>query len=489
MRNTYAPLLYTQSGRAAGDEADNELKWLPIHDARIHALSYADSSIRLMVDAGAMLRVGSVELGDSTHPFAMGNMNARVMGSLNENFGFMLYLSNGLLFSGESNYVKFTDGVLSRTLKFTELEQKFFDRYVGYVQYQSDHMRIRYGREHISWGYSPIDNLVHSRFAPLSDGLFMDFPFKSIRFSTIHHALDGTDTSGKAIVGKFMASHRLQIEATNWLSVGINDMVVYSGRGIDLAYLNPLAFYVSTGLNSRNKSEMDNSLLGMDLAFRPFSRTLLYGAILFDDLSFESISDTSAAGNNNKSIYQLGASQLIDETPLPLLLSTEYVRASAFCYSHRDINNSWTQMGAPLGYNMQPNSDRIALQTKLWLSARSFLQLDFDYTRWGENFLDSTGAIRTAPYVPTGGDTLWMPVGNVGADMTRGDGDFLPGQYSVGNTFLRGNLSITRRLQVLLSTEVIKNVFLDARALYLHRTGGNNPLREFWAWVELRIGY
>lgn len=57
-------------------------------------------------------------------------------------------------------------------------------------------------------------------------------------------------------------------------------------------------------------------------------------------------------------------------------------------------------MGAPLGYNMQPNSDRIAVQTKMWLSARSFLQLDFDYTRWGENYLDSSGAIRTAPYVP-----------------------------------------------------------------------------------------
>lgn len=81
-----------------------------------------------------------------------------------------------------------------------------------------------------------------------------------------------------------------------------------------------------------------------------------------------------------------------------------------------------------------------------------------------------------------------MPVGNVGADMTRGDGDFLPGRYSVGNAFLRGNVSITRRLQVLLSTEVIKNVFLDARALYLNRTGGNMPLQEFWAWVELGLG-
>lgn len=63
---------------------------------------------------------------------------------------------------------------------------------------------------------------------------------------------------------------------------------------------------------------MDNSLLGLRLTLRSFSRTLLYGAVLFDDLSFESIRDTTAAGNNNKSIYQLGVSQLIDETPFCL---------------------------------------------------------------------------------------------------------------------------------------------------------------------------
>ncbi len=481
LRNLYAPILASAK--------TSELRWFERYDGRMHALYSCDSTMHFMADLGAMLRVGSVQIADSSHSFAMGNLNARAMGSIGDHLSYHLYLSNGILFHGDASYVKLTDPVLSRTLKFTDLEQKFFDRYVGYVQYESEHLRIRFGRENFSWGYSPIDNIVHSRYAPLCDGLLLDVPFKGVRFSSVHLSLDGVDTSGKAVNSKFLASHRLQIEAASWLSVGINDMVVYSGRGLDFAYLNPLAFYVSTGLSSKNKSEMDNSLLGFDMALRPMNNTLFYAAILLDDFSFNSLSDTSSGGNNNKAIWQVGASHYMPGLWSSPLISAEYVRSSAFVYSHREMNNSWTQLGAPLGYNMQPNSERVAMQLKFWLSARSSLQIDADYTRWGENLLDSLGNIRTAAYVPFGGDTLLMPVGNVGGDMNRGDGDFLPGNLAVGNTFLRGNLSITRRLQVQLSTEVMRNVFIDARALYQNRSGGNTPGKEVWAWLELRVGY
>ncbi len=491
LHHYYAPLLIGASevdhNGTTPDSSD--LNWLPKTDGRYHALWYGAQDAKLLVDVSAMTRVGSVSLADSSHSFVMANMSGRAMGSLSSSLGYMLYLSNGSLFKGDANYVKLTDPVLSHTLKFVELEQKFFDRYIGYLQYQSEHLRIRLGRENVSWGYSPIDNLVHSDYAAPGDGVFLDIPYKAIRFSSVHLAVDGIDTSGKAITSKYIASHRLQVEAASWLSIGVNDMVVYSGRGIDLSYLNPLAFYVSTGLTTRDKSEMDNSLIGVDAAIRPFNKTIVYAGLLLDDLSFSSLSDTTALGNNNKNAWQLGATHVFDETPIPFTLSAEYVRVSPFCYSHREINNAWTNLGAPLGYSQQPNSDRWAVQSKWWLNGRSTLQIDFDYTRWGENVLDSNGHIASAFYIPQPGDTLVVAVGNVGGDMTRGDGDFLPGQYAVGNKFLRGNLSLSRRVQATLSTELWSNVFVDARLLYQNRTGGNAPGSTFWTTVELRIGY
>ena len=481
LRSLYAPLLEAS--------ARDTSAWFETPEGRFHVLDYRDSVVHLQCDAGGMLRGGVFNSSGNSKSFVLGNLSGRAMGSMGSSLSFGLYLSNGALLHGDQSYVKLTDPVLSRTLKFTELEQKFFDRYIGYVQYESEHFRARFGRDQFSWGYSPIDNLVHSRFAPLSDGLFLDVPYGRFRFSSVHVGVDGNDVKGNPILGKFIASHRLQYDPSSWMSFGINDMVVYNGRGLDFAYFNPLAFYVSTGLGTRNRSESDNSLLGFDLAARPWHRGLVYAALLLDDFSFDSMTDTTANGNNNKYAFQLGASQWIDVLSKPLVVSAEYVRVSAFCYSHRQINNSWTHAGAPLGYDIQPNSDRWAVQVKTWLLPRTWVQVDFDYTRWGENYLDSAGHIKTAPYVTLAGDTLQMPVGNVGADMSRGDGDFMPFPFNVGNHFLRGNISYTKRVQLQLGCEIIPNVNLEVRTQYTNRSGGNAPIDQWWFSTELRVGY
>jgi hypothetical protein len=482
LHSAYAPLLLSRSQTSRAQSAQAT-------DSRFHPYVFSDSLVLLQCDIGGMLRSGFTHTGGSSDKFMLGNLTARAMGSVGSNLGFMLYLSNGVLLSGDPDNVRETDPLLARTLKFTSLEKKYFDRYLGYIQYQSDVMTLRVGRDVFATGYSPIDNLVHSRYAPHMDGVMLDVPYRSVRFTSIHAAVDGTNLDGSTISNKFISSHRIQLEPASWLSFSVHDMIVYSERGIDLAYLNPLAFYVSTGLTNQYKSDFDNSLLGIDAAVRPWDRTLIYGALLLDDLAFSSLTDTSVWGNNNKSIWQLGASHALNVAGRSLLLSTEYVRCNPFVYSHRQVRNSWTHAGAPLGYNIQPNSDRVAVQAKWWISGRNFFEINADYTRWGENILDKNGDILTQTVIYMNGDTIKVPVGNVGGDMLRGNADFLPEPFDVGNAFLRGNVSITRRVQMWLSAEVMTNVFVDTRARYQLRTGGNMPGENWWFSVELRVGY
>ena len=225
------------------------------------------------------------------------------------------------------------------------------------------------------------------------------------------------------------------------------------------------------------------------MVVRPFHNTMLYASLLADDISFSSITDTSSDGNNNKFAFQFGGSRLFFLNESPLLVSAEYVRVTPFTYSHRQISNSWTHLGAPLGYNIQPNSDRLALQAKYWLTPRTYLKIDADYTRWGENILDSNSVILTKTVDLGNGNIMRLPIGNVGGDMLRGDGDFLPYPYNVGNSFLRGNVSHTRRIQAWLSSQIFQNIFADARLQYLSRTGGNYPINQLWFSLEIRIGY
>ena len=453
-------------------------------DSRFRGLALADGTLRMQGDASLMVRSGFYDNGSSSDPFMLARPSVRLMGSFDEHFGFFLDLSNGVRLSGNSALIAQTDPSLSRIAKFVTEDSSFFDRYIGYVQYQSEFLRVRFGREQLQYGYSPIDNLVHSIDAPMLDGLLIDAPYKSFRFTFTHSTASGVDTSGKDVPSKFVATHRLAFDPTPWLSLAVNDMITYWGRGIDLAYLNPLAFFVSTGLSTQDRNVHDNSMISFDVAARPMNGTMLYGTWVVDDLNFSTIGDTSFRGNTNKWAWQVGVSQSIGATTsFPQSLATvEYVKIDPFTYSHRSQNASYTSFGAPLGYNMQPNSDRLALQWRTWFTPRTFVRIDVDYTRHGENILDSAGNILMGsnPHFPG----AISPIGNVGGDVFRGDGDDL-----YGNRFLRGNVSYQRRLRMWFSAEWWHNIFTDVRIGYTSRNGGNTPSNFFFGSVEIRVGY
>lgn len=489
IENYYSPLL-SLPDTLDNAMADSVVHWLELQkNGHLRILSYNDGKARVIGDFTGMVRGGSASLAGENTAIGLARLGGRAIGQIGDNFGFMLDLSNGVRLAGEPFAVASTDPILGRSFKFVSDEQKFFDRYIGYVQYQSPWLRASFGRQPFAMGFSPIDNLIFSRNAPLFDAFLLDIPYKSVRFTSTHGAVEGVDTAGHAYQNKYIGAHRLEVAPVDWFSASITDMIVYSGRGLDFAYLNPLGFYVSTGLGTPQKSRDDNSLLAIDAAVRPWIGAMLYGSLLIDDLSFSRLDDTSWTGNSNKNAWQIGASQIFSVGGSPLLLTGEYIRVNPFVYSHRGMANSWTHLGAPIGYDIQPNSDRWALQVKYWFAPRTFMQIDLGYGRHGENYLDAAGNIITKDY-DIGGRVIAYPVGNVGGDALRGDADFLyPESFRLGNHFLRGNISYARRVRLQFFAEAMSNIFTDLRLNYQNRNGGNTPGEYFWATFEVRVGY
>jgi hypothetical protein len=444
-----------------------------------------DSILALRVDAAGYGRGGYLH-GGNLDRFAAGRLSLRILGQISQHWSVLLDLANGALLRGDPVRVAQTDPDMARAPRLFLDDRTFYDRSVGVLQYQGTLGRVRLGRDVVGWGYSPLGGLLFSVGSPMLDHLMGDIQYKGVRFSYLHGAAVGTDTSGHDIPTKFVAAHRIQLDPSKDLSIAITDAVVYSGRGLDLGYLNPLAFYVSSGMRSSRRNQEDNSLLALEVAWRPLDRLMVYGSLLADDISFSSLGDTSARGNNNKYAWQLGLAHTLWLGRMPLLIVGEYVRINPFVYSHRTLVNAWTSQGEVLGPLQQPNSDRWTLGLVFWLSPRMRFNVRAEYLRWGENWLDSNGNIVTISLPGVEGA---IPVGNVGGDASRGDGDVLPAPFAVGNRFLRGNVSHTRRLEAWVSLEPVVNVFVDVRAEYRHRTGGNHPLEQWWWWVQLRIGY
>lgn len=469
-----------------GSTPQRELE-VGVTDTRFRGMVLNDGLVRLQGDLGVMARLGTYSGDSAQGSFLLARPSIRFMGSVDEHLGYFLDLSNGVRLFGNARWIADTDPSLGRTLKFVFEDSAFFDRYIGYVQYQSEWLRVRFGREALQFGVSPIDNFVHSIDAPLLDGLLIDVPYKSFRFTMTHSGANGVDPNGLPVPSKFVATHRLSFDPAPWLSVALSDMIVYANRGVDFAYLNPLAFFVSAGLGTRDRSENDNSLLGVDVAVRPWNGALLYGSLMADDINFGTLGDTSFLGNTNKYAYQVGLSYLLPfnqqyKSGTATVVTAEYARIDPFTFSHRRNWANYTTLGAPLGYNMQSNSDRLALQLRHWFTPRTFIRIDVDFTRHGENILDSLGNVLVGPNPRFPG--ALSPIGNVGGDILRGDADDL-----VGNRFLRGNVSYQRRIQVWMSTEWLPNVFTDVRIGYTNRNGGNTPGDFLFGTLELRFGY
>jgi hypothetical protein len=467
----YAPNLDTTSS--------TDIHILDFYRGRLRGAWYADSLLKIQADIGMLIHATSFKSeGKDSELMGFGHVSARASGSYSDFFEFFFDFSNGKQTVGRSETARIVYPFLRRSLKFNIEKQTYFDNYIGYVQAQFKDLRVRFGRENISHGYSPIDNLIFSLKAAPADGLVIDFPYKWVRFTSTHSMVEGVNVlTDEPVSSKFIATHRVTVDPANWLSFAFSEMMVYSGRGVDFTYLNPVAFLTSAGLGSLERSNMDNSLLGFDIAARPFKNSMLYGAIVVDDINFSTLTDNTVLGNDNKFAFQAGASYLLPDEILPLLLTTEYARITPFTFAHRRNQNSWTNQGVPLGYDMQPNSDRAAIQLKYWFSPRTSLKIDMDYTRHGENLLKADGTILMD-------STGMLPIGNVGGDILRGDGDFL-----APNRFLKGNISHSRRVHGTLSAEFFPNFFTDFSVHYESRNGGNKPLQQFWGTIQLRIGY
>jgi hypothetical protein len=466
----------------------NTTHWFAQQGGRFRALTYQDSLIRIMADAQIMSRFTSFDQTiPTTTPLyptspagysgnvGVGRLGARIMGNYANTIEFFLELTNGRTAGGKDSVALLTDPLLVGSTKF--FEDNFFDRYRGYIQAQWKHFRVRYGRDRMSIGFSPIDNLALSaRTAPM-DGLVADMEYGGFRFTSIHAGIEGLDTSNRAVINKFFALHRISFEPSDQFAFAVTDMMIYSGRGVDFTYLNPVSFYVSAGLGTLQKNRDDNSSLQFDVAWRPkylLPNTLIYGAWFIDDINVSTIGKQIPGANTNKFAFQVGASWT-SET-LPVMLTTEYVRIDPFVYAHRSMINGYTHFGRSIGYQMQPNSDRIALQARYWLAPRTTLHLEADYTRSGENYLAPNGKILT-------NNQNWA-IGNVGSDIARGDDDVL-----TYRAFLSGNRADMRRIRATLSSEFFTNIFCDLNLQYESRSGGNAPRTAMTAWLELRVGY
>jgi hypothetical protein len=368
-----------------------------------------------------------------------------VRGTLGGWFGFSMHAVNGYV--GGSRELGLRNIEVERTYKIDEPDSRFFDVTRGHVRAANEWAAVTVGRERLIQGngmrrYA----LLVSDYAPKVDYVGLDLRYKRFFFTFFHGWILGDEVITENVEGtfvrtipeKYVSFHRFgAFFFDSRLQVGVSEMIVYGGRGLEVAYLNPFLFFKSVEHSLRDR---DKAMIAFDVQARPVRGLELYADLLIDDLAFERLG-TDWYGN--QLAWRLGGiAAPAFAGAADALLSVDYQRIRPYVYTHRITQNAFTHNGYPIGSPLGPNADMWDFRWRHLWSGRTETQVYGQLIRKGHNVTDAEGGL----------------VRNVGGDIAVG---YREGDSSTA-AFLDGNLEKTRVFGISLQYEILHQFFILA---------------------------
>lgn len=315
-------------------------------------------------------------------------------------------LSNGFVFRGGLGelgfYFMLTDNHVSRDPDFERAEVieewgwpflQFGDDYAAdwdenaaYLTFKHKYFTVLYGRDYNQWGVGRRGNLMLSTNAPIYDQIKLVVQYWRFKITHITAAIEYVPAQARRSiktaepVDVYWAGNRFEFYLGKGIQVGFAESIVYGNRGLQMGYLNPLAFFKSI---EHYYGDRDNGALSFDAAWRVLPGLKIYGEWFIDDII------TTKLGSEwfgNKFGYQAGLF-LVDPFRLPGVdFLIEYSRVKPYVYSHSvEDYNKYKHYDTILGHYIGSNSDDWFARLRFYPHRRLRFQLDFENYRHGKN--------------------------------------------------------------------------------------------------------
>ncbi len=260
-----------------------------------------------------------------------------------------------------------------RTKSFDGLTS-LFER--SYVVATWEHVDLVLGRDYVDWGPSSANGGLITPGPRYSiDQLGGRLRFGAFRFDAFQGQLWGDPE-------RWLAGHRL--EATFGRTViGLSETVLYNGRGLDMVYILPLAWFYANQFNERTND--DNVMWAFDVKSNVVDGLTLFGSMLVDDFQFE-----RDAGYPDKLAFDAGF-RWVPSRPLGLAIRGHYRRADIYTYSHDDSLSTYVTGAGEiengdvlLGGAPSPDADTWRLDAELFPRANLGVTVGIFGARVGE---------------------------------------------------------------------------------------------------------
>ena len=267
-----------------------------------------------------------------------------------------------------------------------------YDFTEGYVKYRTEpvenmDLSVQVGREALNIGYGYGNKLVLNGKNPMLDFIQFNFNYGIAHFTSIHASTVGEFSRNQDDrYTKYWAFNRLRLAFPNLFDIGIGESIVYSGRGIEIAYLSPMGFYKFIEMSLQDR---DNGNLYFDFRSDFLKDFEVQATFLLDENILSNLQNFDRY--SNKTAYQIGFMWYKAFTLPNLSFTAEYTKIRPYVYSHINNKNTYTAFGMPLGHPIGPNADELLARLNYNINEYTRLSLDYRHIRKGENVYDANG--------------------------------------------------------------------------------------------------
>jgi len=432
-------------GSALGELFSQREKYLYYH---------ADSSVSFFVNALLDVDARAIR-GD-----ALGSEHAeylqaggRIRGTILGHLGYYAQWTNAQYWGSQALLAR--DPIISQSHALTVGNIQNFDFADSYLRYSNDVVSAQIGRERVLWGIGYDEKMTLSDNPRTFDFLRFDAKYKALKYTFMHAWLVGTegvviftvpaDTSARfqenVAADKYFVAHRLDLSFPGIIDIGLQEMLIYSNRSPDLAYLNPLSIIESS---QRSRGERDNTYWGLDLQMHFIPSVELGATIIYDNINIPDLFTSVWTDTYDWQLAMMYADMFgLSNTNLMV----EYTRVEPYVYSHsRSRDGSYTNLDRILGPRIGPNGDSWSFRTD-YLAARNLtISLRVNIDRKGENVVDANGQVTK----------------NVGSDPFMPHRDTDP----QNKKWLDGILINSRHLELRGTWEIVNQFWFEGRIMF-----------------------
>lgn len=394
----------------------------------------------------------------------------RFRGSVFDKIGYSLTVQKGGI-GGSQDIAPSFDPRLNYNFKYYERFENIgnYDFTEGYLRYCTEpaenmNLSIQIGREKLKLGYGYGSKLVLSGDHPVLDFFKMDFNYGVFSFTSLHASTIGEFHFDRDLnYTKHIAYNRFKLSFENLFDFGFGETVVYSGRGIDLAYLNPFAFYKYIEMSIQDR---DNAIVFLDFQTNFIKNFELQAAFFLDENILSHLDELQLF--SNKTAYQVGVFWYSPFSVNDLSLILEYTRIRPYVYSHFNVKNSYTSHSQNLGHRIGPNADEIHAGLSYNINEKMRLNLEFQHVRSGENIYDGQGNL----------------IFNAGGDFMVGHRELIDEKYI---KFLDGELTNQNIFTFNFKVEPVREVWFDIVYKYIAEKNVTNDYSRTTSFAYLRL--